>query len=120
MLWGQTCAAALTSLTRKGRSQGLPFYSFQGINPLRIVDSTARCMMCGSFKCSLIRLQRTGLVGLWRNAKVVRQRLVEANHQATSSRPSWAVLEKPVADEALPTARCGLSTRSVYGASNPL
>ncbi|KAF4529344.1 hypothetical protein B566_EDAN017839 [Ephemera danica] len=35
-----------------------------------------------ALQCSLIRLQRTGLVGLWCNAKVVRQRQVVACHQA--------------------------------------
>ena len=86
---------------------------------MRIVESFARGMMRGSFKCSLIRLQRSGLVGPRCNARVVRQRLVVANHQA-SSHPFWMWLVKPVADEARPTARGGLSTRSVYGASNPL
>ena len=37
----------------------------------------------GLCKCSLIRLQRTGLVGLRCNAGVVRQRLVVASHQAS-------------------------------------
>jgi len=42
--------------------------------------------MEGFSKCSLIRLQRTGLVGPRCNAGVVRQRLVVANHQASNAR----------------------------------
>ena len=44
----------------------------------RALPSMARCAR----KCSLIRLQRTGLVGLRCNAGVVRQRQVVACHQA--------------------------------------
>ena len=70
-----------------------------------------------SQESSLIRLQRTGLVGLRCNAGVVRQRQVVASHQASSARLER---QSPTEVPAHGQAR-GFLRRSVHGAaSNPL
>ena len=59
------------------------FLSFRDFPGLRTGERTPCVIMRGSFTCSLIRLQRTSLVGLQGKPEVVRQRLVVANHQAS-------------------------------------
>jgi hypothetical protein len=54
-----------------------------GLRSCVVVFQSAAQSPSKVLQCSLIRLQGIGLVGLWCKARVVRQRLVVASHQAS-------------------------------------